>query len=167
MTEDLEPAPAREVVGVAYPYRVTAANDRWHLRKADAAKKDQPLADRWLVRPDRAARVIVIAEQVPGHRLPIDAYADEVEANARRGAQNYTRILRTPLASDPTNGRFLHATMAIDGVELEYYYGIVTAGERGFQIVGIIERTGFSTAGEEIKQLIDSFRLPPASPPTP
>jgi len=167
MTDDVEPAPAGEVVGVAYPYHLTAPNDRWHLRKQDAAKKDQPLEDVWLIRPDRAAHVMVIAEQAPGQKVSIEAYADAIEANGRRDAPGFARLLREPLAFDPTNGRFLHTTMTRKGIDLEYYYGLVTAGDRGFQIIGFSERGGFSTVEKEIKQIIDSFRLPPAPPPPP
>ena len=165
MTADVEPAPAGEVVGVAYPYHLTAPNERWHLRLPDAAKKDQPLADVWLIRPDRAAHVMVIAEQVPGQKVSIEAYADAIEANARRDTPSFARVLREPLASDPTGGRFLHTTMSRKGIDLEYYYGIVAAGDRGFQIIGFSEKGGFSSVEKEIKQIIESFRLPATPPP--
>jgi hypothetical protein len=157
---EVEDAPAGEVVGVSYPYRVTAPNDRWYIRKSEAAKKDQPLADRWLTRPDRGAHVIIVAEHVPGAKLPIEAYVDEVLKSVKKGASAFDLVAREPLPADPTRGRFLHTTISREDLSFEYYYGLFTAGDRAFQIIGFTERAGFAVAAPEIRRIIDSFRLP-------
>jgi hypothetical protein len=159
-SDDVDPAPAGEVVGASYPYRIKAPSDLWHLRREDAMKKDQPLADRWLTRPDRGAHVMIIAEHEPGAKLPIDAYADVVEANARRGTLSFVRLAREPLPSDPVRGRWLHATATSNGVDAEFYYAVVTAGDRAFQVVGFADHAAFASVEKEIRQILGSFRLP-------
>jgi hypothetical protein len=158
---EVEETPAGDIVGVSYPYTMKAPNDRWYLRRAEAAKKDQPLADRWLTRPDRGAHVLVIAERVPGKSLPLEPYADAVLQGARGRAQAFEVLGREPLASDRDRGRFLHTTLTRDNIKLEYYYGVLTSGDRGFQIVGFAERAGFPGVEAEIRRIVESFRLPP------
>jgi hypothetical protein len=167
LSDDVERAPAGEVVGVSYPYRITSPSALWHLRKEEAMKKDQPLADRWLTRPDRAAHVMIIAEHAPGAKLPIEAYADQVEANARRAAANFVRIAREPLPSDPLRGRFLHTTGTANGVNAEFYYAVITDGDRAFQIVGFADQAGFASVEKELRQILASFRLPPRAAAVP
>lgn len=161
ITDDYEKAPVGEVTGVAQGYKIKAPNDRWHLRKDEAAKKDQPAADRWITRPDRAAHVIVIAERLPGQKLSIDRYVEAVEENAKRAVSRYERVSVGPLPSDPVHGRVLRTSVTLNGMELDYVYAILTAEDRGFQIIGLAEHIGFAGVEKDLDAIIASFQLPP------
>ena len=70
----------------------------------------------------------------------------------------------TPPGTSPgyaDGGRLLHTTSTIDGMRLEYYYALVTAGDRAFQVIAFAERKKFPDLQAEFRQIIDSFRLPP------
>jgi len=64
MAPGLEREPVQTVEGEACRYHLTAGGDHWYLRKAEAARKDNALADRWIVWPERDAHVLVIAERL-------------------------------------------------------------------------------------------------------
>jgi hypothetical protein len=161
LSGDIEPRAAQEVEGIACGYKLTMPNDSWHLRKAEAAKKDNPIVDRWLVRPDQDAHILVIAEELPGQEIPIEAYADTIVENAQKGSADFKLIERDTLAGYAGSGRFLHTTSTVEGMHMEYYYGLVTAGDRAFQVIAFSESKKFGDLQGEFRQVIDSFNLPP------
>jgi hypothetical protein len=136
-------------------------NDQWRLLTAEAARKDNPIADRWLVRPDMDAHVLVIAERVPGGMVPIEAFADTVIANAKKTMKDYTATSREPWPAYPRNGRLIRGSGTGEGIELVYMYGLVTGYERAFQVVGFAPRKAPAEAMEDIAKIIDSLKLPP------
>jgi hypothetical protein len=83
--------------------------------------------------------VIIIPSHVPGAKLRVEAYTDAVLKNLQKGANAFQLVAREPLPSDPVRGRLLHATLTRDAIGLEYYYGIITAGDRAFLIMGSAE----------------------------
>jgi hypothetical protein len=50
--------------GDKFDYCVQVPSRDWYLRPAAAARKTNPLSDRWLMRPDYGAHVMIIGEQV-------------------------------------------------------------------------------------------------------
>jgi hypothetical protein len=157
--KDVEEAPAGEVTGVSYGYTIQAPG-AWHLRKAELAKKDNELVDRWLVRPDKDAHVLIIAEHAPGAVLPIDGYADEVLRGAKESSTSFTLDAREPLPAHPKSGLLLRVHATINTMDLVYRYGLVTAGDRGFQIIGFAQSSAFPSVEAEIMKIIASFSLP-------
>jgi hypothetical protein len=161
---DIEPTPTRQVTGLATGYSLTLPNDKWHLRKADAAKKDNPIVDRWLVRPDTDAHILVIVEDVPGANLSVDAYADAILDGAKAASKNLTVLQRDPLPGHAEDGRLLHTTSTIQALELEYYYALIVDHDHAYQIVVFTQRSTFPGLAAELRQIIASFKLPPRSP---
>jgi hypothetical protein len=164
---DLEPAPARQVTGVATGYSLTLPNEKWHLRKAEAAKKDNPIVDRWLVRPESDAHVLVIVEDVPNGNLPIEGYADAILEGARKVAKNLTVLERGPLPGHPDDGLLIHTKSTMEKLDLEYYYALISDHEHAYQIIVFAQHRNFPALMAEVKQIIASFKLPPRGAPTP
>ena len=54
-----------DIEGLGFEYYLKVPNEQWFLRSEEATKRENPVADRWLVRPDRDAHFIVIAERFP------------------------------------------------------------------------------------------------------
>ncbi|APR75372.1 Hypothetical protein A7982_00718 [Minicystis rosea] len=162
-TSTLEPSPAGEILGLSFPYHLTVpSNRRWYLRKDEVAKKDQPLADRWLTRPDMDAHVMVIAEHVPGLKMQIDPYADAVLDGAKSRASAFAVVKREPLPGEPVRGRLIHTTATMEGgLELDFLYGVVSTGDRGFQVICFTPHASFPAIEAELRQIIASFKLPP------
>jgi hypothetical protein len=160
---EVEPAPVGHLIGVAFPYTIDAPSDRWHLRKADVVRKENPLIDRWMARYDKDAHVFVVAEHAPGSILPIEAYADAVLQNMRERSTDLKVISREPMAWDPQHTRLMRLSSTIEGKAIEYWFAAIVAQDRGFQVAGFAAATLFPGMDKEIRQAVESFRLP-ASP---
>lgn len=159
MAGQLEKEPAGDVRGTKIPYHLTCPNERWYLRKAEAAHRDNAVVDRWLVRPDKDAHVIVIAETVPG-RADMGRFADVVIANARKAATKLEVVDQSPLSSPLQEARLIHCRGAIQGIEVEHYYGLFIQDQYIFQVVGWTHKKNFPEMGDELRQMIASLRYP-------
>jgi hypothetical protein len=160
----IESQPAGVVTGEESHYQLTAASDKWRLRTRDAAKKDNPLADRWLTRPDVDAHVIVIAEKVPGGMVFPDALTDAVIDNAKKASTELTVIDRQPLRTRPEDGRMLHTKSTVNGLALESLVGVIGYYEHGFQIVAFAPRTSFGDVEADLRSIVESFKPPKDEP---
>lgn len=157
---DVEPAAAGHVTGIDAPWSLDAANDRWHLRKSDAVKKDNPIIDRWLVRYESDAHVFVIAEHVPGAVLDVDRYADAVVGNLRERSSEVEIVGREPITAGVTQGRLMHLRARVEGKEVEYLYGLYASRDRGFQVVAFASKTLFPAVEQDLRATIKSFKYP-------
>lgn len=156
---EIEPAPA-ELAGVTSDYRLRVPSDRWSLRTSAAAKRDNPLADRWLVRPDLDAHIVVIDEQEPGSYIPADAYADSITDNLRKAASSFTRTSRGPLRQYPVEGRLLAAKARVDKLDLEYRVATIGGYGRAYQVVGFAPSKTIAAAEADLLAILESFTVP-------
>lgn len=157
---DLESEPASEVLGVSYGYTVQMPNDKWHMRTAEAIKRDNPTADRWIVRPDMDAHILIVAEHEPGLIISIDAYADAVLDMAKTGTKNVKVIDRKPWRAAPESGILMRTTSTNSGVDFEHCYGLVSIGDRAFQVIGFVASNHAEQVRGDILQIVESFKLP-------
>lgn len=159
MPEDVDPAPADRVKGLSQPYAITAPSELWHLRQDEAAKKANRLADRWLMRPDEDAHIVVIAEFVPNAVVDVDRYADAIAKNIETH-QHGTIESREPLETNPKFGRVLHVKVTHDGLPLEYYFGLFARGERAFQVIAFADQETFPRLSGDFMKAIETFEMP-------
>ncbi|MRG90555.1 hypothetical protein [Polyangium spumosum] len=157
---DAEPLPAGRLTGVSTNYTLLPPSERWALRKDEAAKKDNPLADRWIVRPDKDAHVFVVAEHAPGAVVDLEKYTDAV-ASTIKERMGGTIESREPLRTDPKNARLLHARADTEGMKLVYYYGLFARGDRGFQVIAFARAEVFPSVKDELEKVIETFEMPP------
>lgn len=157
---DIESTPAGVVTGDVSHYRLRAPSDRWRMRKPEAAKKDNPLADRWISRPDLDAHVLVIAEKAPGMLVLPEALADAVVQNGKTAATAFELVDRKPLRTHPENGRMIHTRSTTSGIEIESLTGVVATYERGYQILAFAPKKSFAEAEPELRAFVESFELP-------
>src|SRR5262249_21746497 len=158
---DIESSPVERAEGRAAPYQVTFPKGRWYPRKPAAAARDNPIADRWFMRPDRDAHILVVAESAPGQPLPIDAYVDAVPSNLR-GTAEVDVCSREPWPAYPDAGRLVKVRGKHDGIAFEWHYALVTAYERAFYLVGFATQETMPSVQAEIREIFDTFRVPPA-----
>lgn len=159
-TGQIEAQPARNITGEKSHYQLTTPSDKWRLRTKEAAHKDNPLADRWLTRPDIDAHVIVIAEKIPGGTIPPDALTDAVIDNSKKGSTEFKLIDRFPLRTHPEDGRMLHTQSIVNGLSIESIVGVVGYYEHGFQIIAFARRTSFAGVESELRSIVESFKPP-------
>lgn len=154
----LERDPVEVVEGLVCPYHVTAGGGRWYLRKAEAVKKENPLADLWLVWPEKDAHVLVIAERIePGIRVDMDKFADVVLGNARRSARDLRVLARDALHAGGTR---LHTQGTIKGMAIESYYGLFAAEPWIFQVVAFTSQRQFAAVEGDLASILASFEAP-------
>jgi hypothetical protein len=157
LSRQVEKEAVKVVEGEKFRYRVTSPNDKWFLRKADLAKKDNPLADRWLVRPDRDAHLMVLAEEVPGTGfLDMERFATVVLDNARKSVTGLVVIEQKSLPHTLPN-KFIHTRGKVQGMDIETYYGLFIRDRILFQVLGFANQSGFPGVESELQQLIKSF----------
>jgi hypothetical protein len=157
---DAEPLPDGKLMGISANYSLTPPGPLWVLRKDEAAKKDNALADRWMVRPDKDAHVFVVAEHAPGAVVDLEKYADAVAASIVDRMKG-TLQSREPLRTDPTNARLLRIHADTESMKLDYYYGLFARGDRAFQVVAFARSEVFESVKEELLKAIETFEMPP------
>lgn len=159
---DIEPSPAGHVTGRAAPYELTFPNDSWHARTQAATTRDNVLADRWILRPDKDAHVIVIAERSPDKLLAVDAYADAILGNLEKIATGVKVLSRGPWPAYPENGRLVRAEGMREGTAFEWQYGIVTVYERAYYVTAFATKEAMPALDAEMQAILASFKLPEA-----
>lgn len=154
----VEPGPAGRVLGVAADYAITAPGERWQLRTAEAARADNPSADRWLIRPDRDAHVFVAFEDT-AQPVPIDALATTLQDIMR---SNNSAVEFGPIEPGPRGSLGFHVSLPTDKMTIEFEYRLHVVGTRSFQVVGFARKEFYPAVAAELRQALDSFE-PPAS----
>jgi hypothetical protein len=158
---DAEPGPAGRVVGVKAAYAITGPGERWFVRKAEAARRDNADADRWLVRPDLDAHVYVIVEELGDAEVDVDTFAGLVEGMVKSAIPGAQVGPTEKIAGD--RGRTFHARGVVGGMALEYDYAMFVAGRQAFQVIGFARQEFFAQAKDELKRALESFEPPPAA----
>jgi hypothetical protein len=160
MAGQIESAPAGVVEGRKFSYRFTAAGTEWHLRTEAAAAKDNPLADRWIVRPSSDAHVLVIAEELPvGTVVDMDRFVEVVLTNARAGSKNLQVVEQGPL-SPYLSSRLLHTRSTVSGMDMEWLIGLYAQDRYIFQVMAFARQGQFDALSAEMRQIILSFETP-------
>lgn len=159
---DVEGSPVKQAEGRAAPYQLTFPNDSWYARKQASAMKDNPSADRWFVRPDKDAHVIVIAEQVPGKAMGIEAYTDAVIANMKSDVPDLVIDKREDWPAFPERGRLVHMHGKREQIAGVWFCATLTAYDRAFYLVGFAAAETMPSVEPELRSIFDSLRVPKA-----
>lgn len=155
----LESTAATVVQGEKYQYHLTPSSTKWFVRKAEYAHKDNALADRWLVRPDKDAHIFVIGEKLQDDvRVDMDRFADVIAQTARRAASKFTVVATEPL-STLVASRLLEVKMSSKGQNLHGYYGLFAREPYIYQVIGLVSEQEFSSISLELKESVSSFEL--------
>jgi hypothetical protein len=155
--DEIEVIGEGEVRGVSYPYRFEAPNDRWFLRSHALAKRENPVCDQWLVRPDKDAHFVIIAEEFPQGTVDIAAYEAAVLQNLRNAATKVDVLQSGSLFEDYAPSRRVHARAKMSGLSIEYTYGLVVFGNQGFQFIGFASEAEFPSLAEDYQRMFDTL----------
>ena len=160
MAGDLEPGPVAAVEGTQVRYRLTAPGGSWYLRTATAAHKDNALADRWLIRPDRDAHVMVIAETLPaGSVASMDRFRETVVRNMTKVAKTFTVVEEGPFATALEAGHIVHAKGEVNGQQIEWLIGLYIQHPYIFQVLGFGNGRVFPEVEPEVRRIVTSLEL--------
>ena len=161
LSRDVEPGAVTTVAGEAVRYELTFPGDHWYARKKAAVKKDNAVADRWLVFPERDAHVMIIAEQLPGGQVAdMDKFAEVVVQNARQAVQNLEVIESGPLATSLQDGRLVHTRGSASGLAVETYHGLYIHGSYVIQVMAFCPQKAFPALESEFQEILGSMSMP-------
>lgn len=167
LTAQADGAAVKVVEGRAFRYRLQTTSDGWYVRKAELAKKDNPLADRWLIKPAHDAHVMVLAERVgPTDRVSMDAFANVVLGNARKVAPGLSLVERKTLLNVQGPGLLLHTRATMQGREMEFYYGLYAREPEIYQLVAFSFRRSFAAVEPQLLEWVSSLETPGWEPPS-
>ncbi len=160
MAGQLAPGPVTEVEGAEVRYRLSVPGKSWYLRTAAAAHKDNPLADRWLVRPDRDAHVLVIAETLPsGTAATMDRFRKTVVANMSKAGKNFAVVDEGPLVTALEAGHLVHARSQLNGQPVEWLIGLYIQHPYIIQVLAFGNGRAFSDLEPEMRGIVTSLDL--------
>lgn len=158
LSSQTEGSPVTSADGKAFRYRLTANAKDWYFRKASFAKKDNALADIWLIQPSVDAHVLVIAERIaPGQSVDMDRFAQVVIDNAKKKAENFSLVEQRPISNARGFGRLVHTRARINKIDLEFYYGLYAREPEIYQVVASAHATRFAKVEPELFQWVSSF----------
>lgn len=149
------------VKGRAYEYELTAPSDAWRLMREHEARKHNERADRWLVRPDLDAHLLVVGLRAtpPAQRWDVEK-AIELEVDAVRNTGAKVEVLeRAALESELEDARLVHYRSEQKRNRFEYVHAIFSAGEVMIQVVGWTWQKRFSEVEPELRAAIASLKL--------
>jgi hypothetical protein len=159
VANQIESAPVTVVAGEKFRYHLTPAGSGWYVRKAEVAKKDNPLADRWITRPDRDVLVIVIGEQIgEGLTVEIERFVEVVIGNAKAGATEFEVLANGPLSSSVTS-RLLETRGTAKGIKIHGYHGLFVREPYIYQVYAFAAESAFASVRDELEQTVRSFTL--------
>jgi hypothetical protein len=156
MAGQTDPLPAdRTVRGLRARYTIQAPSGAWAVLKPEVAAQQNALADRWLVRPDVDAHVLIIAEEYyDDGAVDLAAFERMVLDNARTEMGSVTRVSARDLAG---GGRLVRARGTHAGMQLEFAYGLFIGTDRVYQVIGFASAASYPHVEGELLAAIDSF----------
>jgi hypothetical protein len=153
----LESTPVSVLRGDGFQYHLVPASPKWFLRKKEAARKDNPLADRWIVRPDKDAHVFVIAEHLPSAgSVDMDRFVTVVSQNARESASRF-EVLSTASLSPVIASRLLEVRATFKRQNIRGYYGLYAREPYIYQVIAMASDAEFESIREDLKRTVSSF----------
>jgi hypothetical protein len=160
MKGEIGGTPATEIAGKEYPYRIPLPKGgAWYLRNEGVARAENPLVDRWVVRPESDAHVIVIVEQVPGAmNIPLDDLTQGVMQNLEKSLKKF-RVVEQETVDGKHRCRLLHTRGVTNGIEIESYYGIYSRVDTVYQVVGAATPRTFPRIAAELKEIVTSLEM--------
>lgn len=151
-----------DIKGTAIPYSMKVPAGDWHRRPAEAAKKDSPDCDAWIVDASHDAHVMVIAERLPNvtNGVDVEKLADLVlENNKKHGPVEI--LARRPLM----NGLLLETRTKIGSVSLHKYIGVYSRGSIIAQVHAWAADSSFGDISTALYDSLASFQIADAAQP--
>lgn len=158
----IETEPVEEITGRAVPYKLKLPPNKWYLARNNTLG-DGTEADRWLIRPDIKAELLITLDASPDVGTIPDDYTTTNVKSFQENKKVFVRK-REPLRTHPDKGHLVlfdnEKSREPDG----WILGIVTTYRRGYFIQAFAPKRFFSEIEPELQAIIESLELPPDLP---
>jgi len=149
--------PVRLLEGTRVAYRMEFPPG-WYLRRGSMARKDNSRADRWVVRPDADAEVVVVVERRPDTTpVDMDRFEAAVTDTAAKHSDNFL-ILDEAFPS--SEARLVHTRSRVEGGDIESIYGLFHRDACLIQVLAFCRKAAFVRLKAELWRIVRSFDLP-------
>jgi S1-C subfamily serine protease/TPR repeat protein len=167
MRGEIDPAPVTRLTGELVPYTLEVPPGRWYAYRPQVARERNPLADRWLVLPEKDAHLLVITELAPGISVTGTKELRERVLRQRQEAVSGFQLLQESELPSRFDRAFLWRTQqGGKGQRIEMLMGLFIHGDRIFQVLGFAGERDFKAVQNELLTAINSFAYePPRTPP--
>jgi hypothetical protein len=160
MAGQLEAGPVTKVSGADVRYQLSVPGGSWYLRTAAASHKDNALADRWLVRPDRDTHVMVIVETLPsGSAASMDRFREIVVGNMKKSGDQFSVLDEAPFATALEAGHLVHAKSQLNGQPVEWLIGLYIQPPYIIQVLAFGNGRAFTEVEPELRSIVTSLVL--------
>jgi len=156
-SNEIEAIGEEGVRGVGYDYHFKAPNAQWYVRSQEVTKRENPVADQWLVRPDKDAHFIIVVETLQGEGVDVGAYQNAVLENLKNAASRVEVLETGSLFEDYEQSRRVHVRAAVMGLSIDYTYGLVVSRDQGYQFIGFAGEPEFPSVAPEFQQMFDTL----------
>jgi hypothetical protein len=146
-----------KVRGVARPYRFEAPNPRWYIRRREVVKRENPVADQWLIRPDKGAHFIVVVETLSGEGVDVGDYQNAVLESLGNAATRVEVLDTGSLSEEYEQSRRVRARAVVRGLPIDYTYGLVVFNGRGYRFIGFAGQGEFPSVASEFQHMFDTL----------
>jgi len=157
---DLEPIAGPQIESERHPYTFDVPGAGWSQRTRASAQADNPLSDIWLVNPEYDAHILIVAESAdPGYEVMLDAYADQVEANAAAATEQFAVMDRGHIAAIHTLGKQIDASGVHEGLKMRFRYGLFAKERHGVQMICFGQEKSFEAIEAACDSTLESFQF--------
>lgn len=156
-----EPVTDGFVEGREIAYNLTLPGQAWQMRRVEAASRDNPRVDRWLVQPQYGAHLLIMAQPVPRQsQVNMASFSEAVfkELGALTQEFNADEPLCTLNNRVPTCS--LHATGSSKGVPVDFEVRLFATVDMAYYLVAYGPSKGFAQVRPEVEAALDSFVIP-------
>jgi hypothetical protein len=147
------------VRGAAHDYRFEAPNARWYVRSREVVKRENPIADRWLVRPDKGAHFVIVVETLSGEGVDVGDYQNAVLESLENAATRVEVLDTGNLLEEYEQSRRVRARAVVSGLSIDYTYGLVVFRHRGYRFIGFAGEREFPSVAPEFQHMFDTLVL--------
>ncbi|WNG34460.1 hypothetical protein F0U61_13075 [Archangium violaceum] len=159
-TYDAEPIEGDVVQGRAFAFHMSLPGASWLLRKEEAAHRDNPLADLWLVDPDSGSHLLIIGEKVSGDaQVSMERFADAVIKNVRKGTVDFDPSEPDYRIFEGMPACSIRGTGRVNGAQLDYEIRLLSAPGAIYQLIAFGPSDSFGEVRGDVVASMDAFRL--------
>lgn len=156
----IEPDSVHVVTGQAAAYELTFPRGKWYLGANVRGIDGKIEADRWILRPDVDAQIVVDVDESPDIPASPDEYATTTLPDFENGV--LTGQKREKLRAHPEIGRVVsYQRGGVDDSD-HWIIGVIVTPGRGYLIQAHVPHKVFPEMESELRAIIESFELPPA-----
>jgi Zn-dependent protease with chaperone function len=152
VTDEPTPGAVDMVAGDKFRWSFRLPGSEWKTISNEVARKNNPLADRWITRTDLDAHVLVIGEPNNGI-FTLDLLEKAVMSNLKRSAPGLKVTKHVPLP----NGRIVYISALVNGMPIAYRYGLFVTPSSAYQVLAFAPEKAIAKAEPDLLAAVRSF----------